>query len=163
MCVCVCVACMSNWCGMKTLRPTYIMHGLFLLMLCTASCLPQANQVYILDRPVFFNFSTSQEITRSELVPATILPATLVLTTTNSLTSAAYTSLLLFFLLFPRSPYGIIPGGAPPAEIIGSGGSGGSGVGGTTNFGENHILLFTIFNPLYPITVVREACCGRGV
>ena len=24
----------------------------------------QANQVYIMDRPVFFNFSTSQEITR---------------------------------------------------------------------------------------------------
>lgn len=45
-----------------------------------------------------------------------------------------------------RSPYGIVPGGAPPAEQIGGMGS--------TGFGENHILLFTIFNPLYPITVV---------
>lgn len=47
-----------------------------------------------------------------------------------------------------RSPYGIVPGGAPPAEQIGGMGGGGTG------FGENHILLFTIFNPLYPITVV---------
>ena len=30
--------------------------------------------------------------------------------------------------------------------------------GGNTGFGENHILLFTIFNPLYPITVVRCLC-----
>lgn len=40
------------------------------MCVCAASkiFLPsQANQVYILDRPVFFNFSTSQEITRLEL------------------------------------------------------------------------------------------------
>ena len=34
------------------------------------------------------------------------------------------------------------------------GGGGGGGGGGMNSFGENHILLFTIFNPLYPITVV---------
>ena len=40
MCVCVCV--------------------------CACVCVRlQASQVYIMDRPVFFNFSTSQEITRS--------------------------------------------------------------------------------------------------
>ena len=60
----------------------------------------------------------------------------------------------------PRSPYGIVPGGAPPAEQMGGGGGGGGGgegggMGGVS-FGENHILLFTVFNPLYPITVVSE-------
>ena len=57
------------------------------------------------------------------------------------------------FRLFPvclcvflcRSPYGIVPGGAH--DQMG---------GGMNAFGENHILLFTIFNPLYPITVVGQ-------
>ncbi|XP_065919723.1 heterogeneous nuclear ribonucleoprotein L-like isoform X2 [Dysidea avara] len=60
----------------------------------------QENQIYILERPVFFNFSTSQEIT--------------------------------------RSPYGYSPSTqAPPQEDV----------------SVNNILLYTIFNPIYPITV----------
>lgn len=55
-----------------------------------------------------------------------------------------------------RSPYGIIPGGAPPAEPIGGGMAGSTSSTSSTGFGENHILLFTVFNPLYPITVVRD-------
>jgi heterogeneous nuclear ribonucleoprotein L len=79
------------------------------------SIMLQASQVYIMDRPVFFNYSTSQEIT--------------------------------------RSPYGIVPGGTHDQ------------MGGSVNaFGENHILLFTIFNPLYPITVdvIRTICSPYG-
>ena len=51
-----------------------------------------------------------------------------------------------------RSPYGIVPGGTHDQ------------MGGSMNaFGENHILLFTIFNPLYPITVVSHTswCVGK--
>lgn len=73
----------------------------------------QTSQVYIMDRPVFFNFSTSQEIT--------------------------------------RSPYGISPsmGGTIPPDMSDA---------------KNHILLFTIFNPMYPITVdvIRTICSPYG-
>ena len=58
-----------------------------------------------------------------------------------------------------RSPYGIVPGGVAHDQMgVGGGGGGGGvgGVGGMNTFGENHILLFTIFNPLYPITVVSQ-------
>lgn len=79
----------------------------------------QTHQIYILERPVFFNFSTSQEIT--------------------------------------RSPYGI----SPSANMVAPGVPMGQGDMMQT---VNHILLFTIFNPLYPITVevIRTICSPYG-
>ena len=85
----------------------------------------QENQIYILDRPVFFNFSTSQEITRYKK------PQKLFLHTADT----KYIILLLF-----SSPYGYSPSSqTPPQEEP----------------PMNNILLYTIFNPIYPITVVR--------
>lgn len=79
--------------------------------------------IQILDRPVFFNFSTSQEIT--------------------------------------RSPYGIAPSGANTA-IAAAAAAPIDDIGGQPP--PNHILLFTIFNPLYPITVdvIRTICSPYG-
>lgn len=52
-------------------------------------------------------------------------------------------SLVLEVYILFRSPYGICPsiggGGALPPDMSDA---------------KNHILLFTIFNPMYPITVV---------
>lgn len=80
----------------------------------------QENQIYILDRPVFFNFSTSQEITRYKATYS-ILVHPLILSMTF------------------RSPYGYSPSTqTPPQEEP----------------PMNNILLYTIFNPIYPITVV---------
>ncbi len=82
-----------------------------------------------MDRPVFFNFSTSQEITRycSENVPRNVVPFT--------------------HALHTRSPYGIAPNipAAPGLPLDGN------------HEGTNHILLFTVFNPMYPITVVNAS------
>jgi len=81
----------------------------------------QENQIYILERPVFFNFSTSQEITRYKIIDAIL----------DKLTCA--------FLCFFSSPYGYSPSTqTPPQEEP----------------PMNNILLYTIFNPIYPITVV---------
>lgn len=80
----------------------------------------QENQIYILDRPVFFNFSTSQEITRYKA------------------TYSIFVHPLILSMTF-RSPYGYSPSTqTPPQEEP----------------PMNNILLYTIFNPIYPITVV---------
>jgi len=52
-------------------------------------------------------------------------------------------------LTFPRSPYGIAPNSTTVLP--------------DTNEQVNHILLFTIFNPLYPITVVSGRSCNGHV
>lgn len=51
-----------------------------------------------------------------------------------------YVLYIVLLLLFIRSPYGVVPNNTAPDP---------------NEPPENHILLFTIFNPLYPITVVR--------
>ena len=86
----------------------------------------QTSQVYIMDRPVFFNFSTSQEITRQE---------------GETVDACTFNFLRIVSNIWLRSPYGISPsvGGSMPHDMD----------------AKNHILLFTIFNPMYPITVVR--------
>lgn len=82
-----------------------------------------------MDRPVFFNFSTSKEITR--FTSYHIFP----LISLNKL------------LLYIRSPYGIAPNLTAPAGLP---------IDGSNHEGTNHILLFTVFNPMYPITVVSS-------
>ena len=60
-------------------------------------------------------------------------------------------------LLIYRSPYGIVPNasGAVVSGVPPSGGAMMPDVGAMQGGeGSNHILLFTIFNPMYPITVV---------
>ncbi|XP_019851800.1 PREDICTED: heterogeneous nuclear ribonucleoprotein L-like [Amphimedon queenslandica] len=76
---------------------------------CVTHC--QQHQIFIMDRQVYFNYSTSSEIT--------------------------------------RSPYGVVPNNTAPDP---------------NEPPENHILLFTIFNPLYPITVdvIRTICTPYG-
>ena len=54
-------------------------------------------------------------------------------------------------LFSPRSPYGIAPNNAPQVGMQMD----------TNHEGTNHILLFTVFNPMYPITVV-SVCSEEG-
>lgn len=80
-----------------------------------------------MDRPVFFNFSTSQEITRCVFVCVVCACVVCKWCHTNS---------------DFRSPYGIVPNAAGIDAVP------------AMADGANHILLFTVFNPMYPITVV---------
>ena len=52
-------------CGMYIHVVTTKFRGMICHIFCSVYHSPlQTNQVYIMDRPVFFNYSTSQEITR---------------------------------------------------------------------------------------------------
>lgn len=97
----------------------------------------QSQQIYVMDRPVFFNFSTSQEITRCVGVKRD--------------------AGMCIYLSPSRSPYGIVPGTAAGMDP--------TGTVPMAPEGSNNILLFTVFNPMYPITVVSYYAwiCGGGI
>ncbi len=96
---------------------------------------PQSQQIYIMDRPVFFNFSTSQEITRC-------------------VCEVVYTYCDAGMCIC-RSPYGIVPGTSAGMDP--------TGTMPMAPEGSNSILLFTVFNPMYPITVVSEGRLAKYV
>ena len=66
-----------------------------------------------------------------------------------SLFALLKTTFFYFIVLYPflcRSPYGISPNNTAPVAMPLDG----------NHEGSNHILLCTVFNPMYPITVVSE-------
>ena len=48
--------CQVNW--------VFVVFSCFFFIALDLDFIQQSNQIYIMDRPVFFNYSTSQEITR---------------------------------------------------------------------------------------------------